>query len=237
MLHEPGQVDDHLRERGQIRAKALEQGLELRNDEYQQDGADDDGDGQHGDGIKQRFLDLFLQRFGFLLVSGDLVQQCFQRTGLFAGLDQIHEQIVEVQGVLRQRFMQGAAAFDVRLDVEHQLLHRRLFMAIADDFEGLHHGNAGRHHGRELAAEHGDIHGVDLAAGSKRLALGLDTCGGDALTAQVGTQRCFVRSKRLAAHLVAALILALPQELGFFLARGCRYRHKIPPLPLSANRW
>jgi hypothetical protein len=90
-------------------------------------------------------------------------------------------------------------------------------------------GNAGRHHGRELAAEHGDVFGEDFAAGSKRIALRLDARGGNALAAQVGAQRLFVRRKRLAANLVAALVLAFPKKLGFFLARGCRYRHKSDP--------
>ena len=53
--------------------------------------------------------------------------------------------------------MQRAAALDVRLDVENQLLHRRLFVAVADDLERLHHRDARRHHGRELAAEYRDI--------------------------------------------------------------------------------
>ena len=39
MLHEPRQVHDHLREGRQIRAEALEQRFELRNDENQQDDA------------------------------------------------------------------------------------------------------------------------------------------------------------------------------------------------------
>jgi hypothetical protein len=42
VLHESRQVDDHLREGGQIRAEALEQLLELRNHENQQDDRDDD---------------------------------------------------------------------------------------------------------------------------------------------------------------------------------------------------
>ena len=44
------------------------------------------------------------------------------------------------------------------LDVEDQLLHRRLFVADADDLERLHQRDAGREHGRELAAEDRDVH-------------------------------------------------------------------------------
>ena len=59
--------------------------------------------------------------------------------------------------MLGQRLVQRAAAFDVGLDVQHQLLHGWLFVAVADDLEGLHHRNAGGHHGGELAAEDCDV--------------------------------------------------------------------------------
>ena len=70
--------------------------------------------------------------------------------------------------------MQRGAAFDVGLDVEDQLLHRRLVVAVADDLERLHQRNARGQHGRELAAEHRDVFGLDLAAGLERLRLLLD---------------------------------------------------------------
>ena len=60
--------------------------------------------------------------------------------------------------------MQRAAAFDVRFDVEHQLLHGGLVVPVADDLERLNHRDAGRHHGRELPAEYRDVRGVGLAA-------------------------------------------------------------------------
>ena len=64
-------------------------------------------------GIEQRLLDLLLQRLGLFLVGRDLVEQRFERAGLFAGLDQVDEQIVEVQRILRERLVQRAAALDV----------------------------------------------------------------------------------------------------------------------------
>ena len=50
----------------------------------------------------------------------------------------------------------AAAALDVVLDGHDQLLHGGVFMTAADDVEGLHQGNARRHHGGQLAGEDGD---------------------------------------------------------------------------------
>ena len=69
--------------------------------------------------------------------------------------------------MLRQRLMQRAAALDVGFDVQHEFLHRRLFVPVADDLEGLHHGDACRHHGRKLPAEYGDVFVGDLATASE----------------------------------------------------------------------
>src|ERR1700738_125387 len=109
--------------------------------------------------------------------------------------------------MFRERLMQGASAFDSAFYVEHKFLHRRLLMTIADDFEGLHHRNSRRHHGCELPREHGDVYRQNLSAGSKRRTWRLDASGRYALASQIGPQRCFVGSKRLAAHLVAAFVL------------------------------
>src|SRR5579859_738663 len=126
-----------------------------------------------------------------------------------------------------ERFVQCAAALDVRLDVEHQLLHGGLFVTVADDLEGLNHGDAGGHHGGELPTEHRDISGRYLPAAAEQLfALSLHAGGGHALTAQIGAQRLLVHREGLAAHLVAALVLALPEKLGLFLGRCSRYSHK-----------
>jgi hypothetical protein len=105
-LHEFREVDDHLREGRQISPEVLEQGLELRNHKDQQDDRDNHGHDQHRGGVEEGLLHLLLEGFGLFLVSGDLVQQAFQRAGLFARLDEVHEQVVEIQRVLRQCFMQ-----------------------------------------------------------------------------------------------------------------------------------
>jgi hypothetical protein len=59
--------------------------------------------------------------------------------------------------VLAQCVGHGRAALDVLLDREQQVLHRRVFVAAADDVEGLHQRHAGGHHRRQLAAEDGDV--------------------------------------------------------------------------------
>src|ERR1700689_824908 len=122
MLYVTRQVDDHLRECRQVCAESLEQRLELRDHEYQQDDRDNDRDNQHRYRIKQRFLDFFLQRLGLFLVGRDLVQQILKCAGMFAGLHQVDEQVVEIQRVLRQRIAQSAAALNAGFDIENQLL-------------------------------------------------------------------------------------------------------------------
>ena len=109
----------------------------------------------------------------------------------------------------------------LRLDVQHELLHRRLFMAVADDLEGLDHGDAGGHHGRELAAEYRDVLGLDLAAGPEQpLALRLDAGGGDALAAQIGTQGRLVGGKALPRTLLPRLSLPSQRNCVSRLGRG-----------------
>jgi hypothetical protein len=100
------QVDHELRERRQVGAEALEQRLELRDHEDQQDHRDDDRDHQHRGRIEQRLLDLLLQRLGLFLVGRDLVEQVLERTGLLAGLDQVDVQVVEKERVLGERLVQ-----------------------------------------------------------------------------------------------------------------------------------
>ena len=57
--------------------------------------------------------------------------------------------------------------------------------------------------------------GSTLPPARTALALRLDARGRDALAPQIGAQRRLVRRERLAADLVAALVLALPDEIGF----------------------
>ena len=114
-LHELRDVDDEARERRQVGAEALEQRFELRDHVDQQDRRDDDGDDDDGGRIEQRLLDLLLDGLGLFLVGRDLVEQRLERAGLLAGRHEAHEQVVEVQRVLRERLVQRRAAFDVAL--------------------------------------------------------------------------------------------------------------------------
>jgi len=45
--------------------------------------------------------------------------------------------------MLGERLVQRGTAFNVSLNVENQLLHRGLVVAVADDLEGLHQWDAG----------------------------------------------------------------------------------------------
>ncbi len=98
-------------------------------------------------------------------------------------------------------------------------------MAIANDLECLDHRNTGGHHGRQLSGKNCDIFVTDPSAGSEKVTLGLDPCWGDALSSEVGSQSRLIGGERLAAHLLAAFVLAFPNKLDFFFACGSRNRH------------
>src|ERR1700722_6617373 len=212
VLNEFRQVDDHLRERGQIGTEALEQILELRNDEDQQDHGHDHRHYQHRGRVEQRLLDLLLYRFALFLIGRDLVQQAFQRAGLLTGLHQVDEQIVEVQRMLGQRFVQRCAALDFGLDLQHQFLHRWLVVAGADNFERLYQWYAGAQHGGQLAAEHRDVLGLDPAAAGESLGLLPDAGCDHALATQVGLERLLVLRDSAALDPLALAVHALPIE-------------------------
>jgi hypothetical protein len=66
--------------------------------------------------------------------------------------------------MLAQRFRKGHAAFHFGLDVKNQGLDLRFAIAVAHHIQGLHHGNAGRQHGADLAGEQHDVLGDDRVA-------------------------------------------------------------------------
>ena len=115
--------------------------------------------------------------------------------------------------------MQGAAALDVRLDVEDQFLHRRVIVAVADDAEGLHQRDARGHHRGQLATEQRDVLGLDLAAAAEELEFARDLAGEDAAAPQLRAQRLLVHRQVLALDAVAALVRALPLEGGVLADR------------------
>ena len=81
---------------------------------------------------------------------------------MFARLDQIAIQIIKMLRPLFQRLGQFVAHFDIGLNAEYQFLHAGILMAAPDDLKRLHQRHAGRHHGRQLAAEDRYIGGFDL---------------------------------------------------------------------------
>src|SRR5690606_17817962 len=105
------EIQDKEREDRQVGAKALEERLELRNDEDQQNGSHNESNHNDCRWIEQCLLDLLLQRFGFFFISGDLVEQRVQNPGLLAGLHQVAVERVEVQRMLGQCFRERGAAF------------------------------------------------------------------------------------------------------------------------------
>ena len=218
-LHPFRQVDHELGEGRQVGAEALEQVLKLRHHEVQQDAGHDHRHHQDGNRVGHGLAHLFLQRLGFFLVGGNLFEQRFQGAGLFAGIDQVHVQLVEVQGVLAQGLRERGAALDVGLDAQHHLAHGRFVVTATDDLQRLHQRHAGGEHGRDLAAEHGDVEGVDLALALGEQGRGLAHRDGvDALLAQAELDEVGSRPTRLALDAVAFAIKALPFE-GIFLGR------------------
>jgi hypothetical protein len=109
-----------------------------------------------------------------------------------------------------QRLVQRGAAFDVSLDVEHQLLHRRLVMARADDLEGLHQGNAGAQHGGELTTENRNVLGPDLAPGLEGLGLLADARSDHALAAQLVLECLLTLGNAAALDALTLFVHALP---------------------------
>ena len=117
--------------------------------------------------------------------------------------------------MLGQCFGQRATAFYVDLDGHNQLLHRRIFVAGADDFERLHQRNAGCQHGGELAAENRYISRRYLATALEQArALFSNLARDNTLAAQVGTYGSLVGCHALAFDLFALTVRAFPKEGG-----------------------
>ena len=74
-----------------------------------------------------------------------------------------------MERVLGERLVQRAAALDVGLDVEDELLHGLVLVAVADDLEGLNERDTGGHHRRELTREDGDVARRDLLGVREKL--------------------------------------------------------------------
>ena len=91
-----GQVHHELRQRRKVGAETPEQGRELRNHEDHQDCGDDEGHDEHRDRVKERRLDLALDRLDLFLVGGKPVQDGIEDTGLLTGGDEVAVELIEV---------------------------------------------------------------------------------------------------------------------------------------------
>src|SRR5262249_43626355 len=123
-----------------------------------------------------------------------------------------HEQVVEVQRMLRERVGERRAALDVGLDREDQLLHGRVLVTRADDVEGLHERYARGHHRCKLAGEDRDVGRRGLALLAEEHALLADALRSDALTAQLLANGGLARGDNLAFDLLAGPVSAFPSE-------------------------
>jgi len=113
-------------------------------------------------------------------------------------------------------------------------LHAGFFMTIADDLEGLHHRNAADI-SCELAGEHRDVRGQNLAAGSKRGAWCLDARGRYAWRLRSARNAASSR-QGICRAFIAAFVLAFPQKLVSFLPAVADIAIN-RSLRLPANRW
>ena len=93
---------------------------DLDHDERQ----DTDGHEYHDDRVNQCAADFALERFGALQEVGKTLQDDFQGTTRFAGLDHIHVQPIERLGRLGHRFGQRGTGFDLLADIHQRVLKR-----------------------------------------------------------------------------------------------------------------
>ena len=138
---------------------------------------------------------------------------------MLARFDQVDEQVVEVQRMLGERLVQRGAGLDVAFDRQHQLLHRRLVVAVADDVEALDHRDTRLQHRGELAREQRDVLGGDLLAALEELHFLAHALGEHALAAQVGFDGRLGHREHLALDALALLVGAFPDE-GELLSRS-----------------
>src|SRR5699024_4790155 len=125
------------------------------------------------------------QRLGLFFISSNLIEQCLESAGMFARLDQIDEQIIEVEGVLGERLVQRGTGLDIRLHRQNELLHRWLVVAISDYVETLHHRDTRLKHRRELSREERNVFRRDFLAAFEKLRLFPYSLRENALTAQI----------------------------------------------------
>src|SRR5439155_2356808 len=140
----------------------LENHLELRDDEDHQDSKNDGGHEYDGAGIKHGGLDFaadFLRLFHEL---GQPVQNHFQHSAQFAGLDHVHVEAVEHLGMLRQPLGEGAPALDSQGQIRDDLFERGVFFLPLQHTQPAQQGQAGVHQRRQLAGKGRQYFGSDF---------------------------------------------------------------------------
>ena len=116
------------------------------------------------DRIDQRAAHLALQLHALLDVDGEAVQDRVEDAAHLAGVDQVHEQLVEDLRVALERIAEGRAVLDRVLDVLEDRVERLVVALAREDVEALHQRQAGVDHGRELADEDDQLLGRDRRA-------------------------------------------------------------------------
>ena len=110
---ELGGAEDDLGDQRQFLIGVGEHFLELRHDENHQEDQDGDGDEHDDHRIDHRGNDLVFQLLGLFLVFGETVEDDFEHTAEFAGLDHVDVELVEDLRVLGERLGEGGTALDV----------------------------------------------------------------------------------------------------------------------------
>ncbi|MCY1230600.1 hypothetical protein D9M72_430180 [compost metagenome] len=205
---EVGDGDHQQRRRRQVGAEAGEHALERRDHEQHQDHGHGKGHRQHRDRVDHRRLDLAFQRDGLFHVERQALQQRIQDTALFAGIDQVAVQRIEVLRMAPECRGHAAAGLDVEADVGQQLGEVGVHVATRDDVDRLQQRDAGLEHGRQLPGEVGNVLLGDLAPARGLALLQLDD--GQALLAQRGGDLRLVLGAQLAGEGLALAVLAFP---------------------------
>ena len=166
---------------GQFEPHAGKDVLELGHDKAHEQDHDAHGHDQNGDGIKQRGLDLALDFLRLFREFGEPFEHDFEHTAQFAGLDHVDEQAVENFGMLRQRFGEGAAAFNGNGQFAQNVFQRDVAFLFFQHAQSAQQRQTGIHQRGQLAGEgrqhlrlhppaetgdlDADVHGAALFAG------------------------------------------------------------------------
>ncbi len=178
ILHQPADVDDELGQRRQRLAAehVLENLLELRHDEHEQEAHDRHRDDQHDDRVEHGRHDLVLDLLRLFLELGQADEHQFQHAADLAGLDHVDVELVENLRVLRQPFGERAAALHRVAELGDGRLEHRVALLFFEHRQPAQQRQAGVDERRQLPGEdHQDLL-LDRLVGDVRAAF-LATAG------------------------------------------------------------